>query len=183
MWSYLRLLTQGAVFSSGFLKFYGHWHSGSPTFALDCIGAVQHFIGAWRLDPIPKSISRNRRCQHWIKLPTQDICLEHLERCFCFWEIWGLSVQCGVPPAQKMGFEYNPYGTKAVIVWYIGTWYMWFQGIYCVVPVHIIRVVGRHLSISTMVSPCSNIPICQHTIFLKKSLHQKKTMNLKTGRL
>ena len=144
MWSYLRLLTQGAVFSSGFLKFYGHWHSGSPTFALDCIGAVQHFIGAWRLDPIPKSISRNRRCQHWIKLPTQDICHEHLERCFCFWEIWGLSVQCGEPPAYKLGF------------------------------VNIIRVVPRHLSTSTIASPCSNIPICPHTIFSKKSLLKRQ---------
>ena len=137
MWSYLRLLTQGTVFSSGFLKFYGHWHSGRPTFALDCIGAVQHFIGTWRLDPIPKSISRNRRCQHWIKFPTQDICHEHLERCFCFWEIWGLSVQCGVPSAQKLGFvniirvvprkllcvtqAHNTCGTKAFIVWYQST--------------------------------------------------------------
>ena len=65
---------------------------------------------------------------------------------------------------------------------------MWYQGSYCVVPRHIIRVVCRHLSISTMASPCSNIPICPHTIFLKKTFFKgnnefkywsiKKTLNL-----
>ena len=53
------------------------------------------------------------------------------------------------------------------------------------VPKHIIRVVRRHLSTSTIASPCSNIPICPHTIFsknpyLKGNNEFKDWSNIKT---